>query len=1071
MHKFYRPFLILLLFACTSHAAQLTVTNTNNAGTGSLRQAVQDAAPGDTVYFQTGFSGTITLTSPITIDKNLLIDGHHGTNGMVTISGGGNTRIFEITAGNVELFNLIFENASGPTAGGAIRATAAGSLVIDTCTFRNNSSTSGSGGAIFSNALDTLTVKNTTFSNNVNAVEHAGFVTMENVTLANNPGTQVITTATGGVLSLMNCTVFDNPTSNENLLVATGGTVTATNTIFQSMRVSGTVNVYNCVVFLAPNVLSGGVYSPSQTIQGHNPLLGPLADNGGKTETKALLSGSPAWRAGSASGPTTDQRGFLRPDNPSIGAFDSTDPISIYVLNDSDSGPGSLRSTVTNALENDTLIFNPALTGQTITLTSGEIVIDKSLAIIGLGANNLAISGNNASRIFSIQGSINTSSFPDFRLSRAQPSSYTATTIAGLTLRNARSTSATENGLGILTSAALLRLDSCEIRDCENTAGGKGIGLYVEDGTCEVFNCTFSGNSCGAGGEGGALAVDNNAFVYVANSTFFGNQSPKGGALAALDGLCSISNSTIAGNTATTEGGGIYEDGSELYLNNTLVATNTAPNGPDVSGTVQNSYPNPNPNASAFSVNELLRAKNSRLKIKNRVASGLFSINSGGASRYNLIGNGSGMTGLVNADADSNLVGTSSNPINPNLGALANNGGSVRTCALNASSPAIDKGNPSPSENALANDQRGGLFVRVSGGRMDIGAFEVQVTSSIIVRDAVYDNTTTLPASGTGITIDLSGVESQLGFIERIRFNAAAPNLNAIASVAAAPQTGSAFIPDKVSPERYWTISNSAVSFGSVTLNIDLTGINGITNPDRLLIVRRESPLHLWQAVNTSHSSSILSATFGMEDFYGDFAIASLAAENPLPVELKSFEAQPVARGIELRWSTASEQNNAGFEVQRQSENRGVRSEEWQVLGFVRGNGTTSAAQSYAFVDQTASGKVHYRLKQVDFDGTFEYSPTIEVEAGLPRTFELLQNYPNPFNPTTVISYQLPVSSEVSLKIYDMLGRQVATLVEGRQEAGRYQVSFNAVQLASGLYFYRLQAGTFTQTRKMMLLK
>ncbi|MFN3426952.1 MAG: choice-of-anchor Q domain-containing protein [Candidatus Thermochlorobacter sp.] len=1068
MYKFYSPFLILLLFACMSHAAQLTVTNTNNAGAGSLRQAVQDAASGDTVYFQTGFSGTITLTSPITIDKNLLIDGHHGTNGMVTISGGGNTRIFEITAGNVELFNLIFENASGSTAGGAIRATAAGSLVIDTCTFRNNSSTSGSGGAIFSNALDTLTVKNTTFSNNVNAVEHAGFVTMENVTLANNTGTQVITTATGGTLSLMNCTIFDNPTTNENLLVATGGTVTATNTIFQSMRISGTVNVFNCVVFLAPNVLSGGVYSPSETIQGYNPLLGPLADNGGKTETKALLSGSPAWRAGAASGPTTDQRGFSRPDNPSIGAFDSTDPISIYVLNDSDSGPGSLRRTVTNALEFDTLIFNPALTGQTITLTSGEIVIDKSLTIIGLGANNLAISGNNASRIFSIQGSINTSSFPDFRLSRTQPSSFSYVIIAALTLRNARSTSATENGLGILTSADFLRLDSCEIRDCENTAGGKGAGLYVESGTCEVFNCTFSGNSCGTGGEGGALAVDD-ALVYVYNSTFSGNQSPKGGAIAALNGLCSISNSTIAGNTATSEGGGIYEDGGELYLNNTLVATNTASNGPDVSGTVQNSYPNSN--ASAFPVEEFFRAKTSRLKIKNRVTSKLFSLNSGGASRYNLIGNGAGMTGLINADADSNLVGTSSNPINPNLGALANNGGSTRTCALNAGSPALDKGNPIPSENALANDQRGAFFVRVSGGRMDIGAFEVQVTSGIIVRDAVYDNTVTLSASGTGITIDFTGNETELGFIERIRFNAAAPNLNAIASVAATPQTGSAFIPDKVSPERYWTISNSAVSFGSVTLNIDLAGISGITNPDRLLIVRRESPLHLWQAVNTSHSSNILSANFGMEDFYGDFAIASLAAENPLPVELKSFEAQPVARGVELRWSTASEQNNAGFEVQRRSENRGVGSEAWQVLGFVRGNGTTSAAQSYAFVDQTASGKVHYRLKQVDFDGTFEYSPTIEVEAGLPRTFELSQNYPNPFNPTTVISYQLPVSSEVSLKIYDMLGRQVATLVEGRQEAGRYQVAFNAVQLASGLYFYRLQAGTFTQTRKMMLLK
>jgi hypothetical protein len=189
----------------------------------------------------------------------------------------------------------------------------------------------------------------------------------------------------------------------------------------------------------------------------------------------------------------------------------------------------------------------------------------------------------------------------------------------------------------------------------------------------------------------------------------------------------------------------------------------------------------------------------------------------------------------------------------------------------------------------------------------------------------------------------------------------------------------------------------------------------------------------------------------------------------PLPVELSSFSAQRVERGVELVWTTASEKNNAGFEVQRRSEKQA--SEEWQVLGFVKGNGTTSDAKSYSFVDRTASGKVQYRLKQVDFDGTFEYSPVIEVEAGMPRTFELGQNYPNPFNPTTLISYQLPVASEVSLKVYDVLGREVMTLVNGKQDAGSYNLNFNASNLSSGVYFYRLQAGSFVQTKKMMLVK
>jgi hypothetical protein len=114
---------------------------------------------------------------------------------------------------------------------------------------------------------------------------------------------------------------------------------------------------------------------------------------------------------------------------------------------------------------------------------------------------------------------------------------------------------------------------------------------------------------------------------------------------------------------------------------------------------------------------------------------------------------------------------------------------------------------------------------------------------------------------------------------------------------------------------------------------------------------------------------------------------------------------------------------------------------------------------------------VQYRLKQIDFDGQFEYSNVIEVDAGLPKVFALEQNYPNPFNPTTVISYQLPVASEVSLKVYDVLGKEVMTLVNGRQAAGAYNYTLNASNLSSGVYFYRLRAGNFVSTKKMMLVK
>jgi len=185
-----------------------------------------------------------------------------------------------------------------------------------------------------------------------------------------------------------------------------------------------------------------------------------------------------------------------------------------------------------------------------------------------------------------------------------------------------------------------------------------------------------------------------------------------------------------------------------------------------------------------------------------------------------------------------------------------------------------------------------------------------------------------------------------------------------------------------------------------------------------------------------------------------------------LPVELTSFTAQTTSEGVRLSWTTASELNNSGFEVQRSTNQTN-----WATLGFVRGAGTTTEAQSYSFVDASASGRVFYRLKQVDFDGQFEYSNIIEVNAGVPKTFALEQNYPNPFNPSTAISYQLPVASNVSLKVFDMLGKEVATLVNARQEAGAYTVNFNANNLSSGVYFYRLQAGNFVQTRKMMLVK
>ena len=194
-----------------------------------------------------------------------------------------------------------------------------------------------------------------------------------------------------------------------------------------------------------------------------------------------------------------------------------------------------------------------------------------------------------------------------------------------------------------------------------------------------------------------------------------------------------------------------------------------------------------------------------------------------------------------------------------------------------------------------------------------------------------------------------------------------------------------------------------------------------------------------------------------------------------VPVELISFTASASGNDVLLNWSTASELNNKGFEIERSSVNG-----QWSLVGFVEGHGTTSEQQKYSYKDSSlTSGKYSYRLKQIDYDGSFKYSKEMEVDLSTPLKYLLEQNYPNPFNSTTTISYSIKTSGQVQLKVYDMLGTEVASLVNENQEAGNYSVTFNAAELprrsgsalTSGIYFYTLTSGNFMETKKLILLK
>jgi Secretion system C-terminal sorting domain len=197
-----------------------------------------------------------------------------------------------------------------------------------------------------------------------------------------------------------------------------------------------------------------------------------------------------------------------------------------------------------------------------------------------------------------------------------------------------------------------------------------------------------------------------------------------------------------------------------------------------------------------------------------------------------------------------------------------------------------------------------------------------------------------------------------------------------------------------------------------------------------------------------------------------DMDIYTALVDPITPVELISFSSRIVNGEILLEWETATELNNQGFEIQRSQDNN-----IFSTIGFVKGNGTSSKNHSYHFTDKQISGKVYFRLKQVDFNGSYTYSDVIEAEGVSVSSILLEQNYPNPFNPATTIKYQLGNDGFVNLKIFNAIGEEVAELVSQFQKAGNHQVNFDGRNLPSGIYVYQLSSGNFIESRKMILMK
>ena len=256
-------------------------------------------------------------------------------------------------------------------------------------------------------------------------------------------------------------------------------------------------------------------------------------------------------------------------------------------------------------------------------------------------------------------------------------------------------------------------------------------------------------------------------------------------------------------------------------------------------------------------------------------------------------------------------------------------------------------------------------------------------------------------------------------------------------------------------------------------LKIDLTGLGFDASTSSVLVV-----INIFDPDN--YSDGVLpwgpNGNFAKQFWGSEWGAPEktlLLSPNVVPVELTSFTASVSGNTARLLWSTATETNNRGFDVERS-----INNSEFTQVGFVKGNGTSTITHNYSFTDQNLSSgtKYSYRLKQIDLNGQYTYSQTADLGTIAPVEFALNQNYPNPFNPSTKVSFSLPVKSIVTLDLYNLLGQKVMTLISSNLDAGNHDFNLDASRLNSGVYIYTISASgengsTFTSSKKMTLIK
>lgn len=577
----------------SAQAAPLTVTNANDSGAGSLRQAIIDANPGDTIDFAPAVTGVISLTSgQLAIAKNLTIAGP-GT-GILAVDGNNANRVFDISGGakvfvsgltiqrgreaaanggaiNIAGAELTLSSASVVTnsavSGGGLYIDAASSVTITDSTLGGNSA-NNYGGGLFGTASSRITLNRSTVNNNAAVANWGGGLLVENSSTLSLANTTVVSNTAGGSgggglsVSSASAVTMTSVTLSGNTGVGIykfGGTVAIKNTIIAN-------NDANCggsMTSLGNNLSSdsGCGFNQPTDLSSRDPLLGALqANEPGTTATQALLPGSPAVGAGDnaacAAAGSIDQRGIVRPQGSrcDIGAYEARTSSVVNSL--LDPGPQECLTTCTlrtaaGLSENgDTVTFDPALSG-TITLGAGPIRLSKRQTITGPGASILAVDGNSATRVFDI-------------LRDAQ------VTLSGLAVQRGTETAA--DGGAIRVDNAGLTLTNMLILTSTAKSGG---GVYVNSGTLNVNASKISGNSAKSGGSFfGVNATDDSVSATVAGVSPFSG----GGGLFAVDSTVNVNNSTLSGNSTLAGGGGLFSFESTVNVSGSTVSGNTAAN-------------------------------------------------------------------------------------------------------------------------------------------------------------------------------------------------------------------------------------------------------------------------------------------------------------------------------------------------------------------------------------------------------------------------------------------------------------------------------------------------------------